>query len=42
MGGDDAPMERSESAKHIRGLYQNIGSLHSGKMYNYDGQVMDW
>jgi NAD(P)-dependent dehydrogenase (short-subunit alcohol dehydrogenase family) len=42
MGGNDAPMEKNESAKHIQKLYENINSLDSGKMYNYDGQLMDW
>ncbi len=42
MGGDDASIEASESAEGIKSLYENIASLHSGRMYNYDGTLMEW
>lgn len=42
MGGNDAPMEADKSAECIFKLYESIKSLDSGKMYNYDGQLMSW
>jgi NAD(P)-dependent dehydrogenase (short-subunit alcohol dehydrogenase family) len=42
MGGADAEMEPADSARDIKRLYEAIGGLESGKMYNHDGHLMDW
>jgi hypothetical protein len=42
MGGQDADISTIESAAGIKKLYDTIGSLESGAMYNYDGTLLDW
>ncbi len=42
MGGQDADISTTESATGIKKLYDNIDSLESGTMYNYDGTVLNW
>jgi NAD(P)-dependent dehydrogenase (short-subunit alcohol dehydrogenase family) len=42
MGGDDADIEPVDSAGGIKRLYDTIDSLGSGKLYTYDGKLMDW
>lgn len=42
MGGEGADIDTAESVSGIKKLYDNIDSLESGKMYNYDGTEMDW
>lgn len=42
MGGDGAQLEPADSARGIQKLYETIDSLESGKLYNYDGTLMDW
>lgn len=42
MGGDGADIEPAESAKGIAQLYETIDSLESGRLYTYDGKLLDW
>lgn len=42
MGGEDADIDTEESVNGIKKLYENIDSLESGSMYNYDGSLMNW
>jgi NAD(P)-dependent dehydrogenase (short-subunit alcohol dehydrogenase family) len=42
MGGDDADIKATDSAKGIRKLYETIDTLEAGRMYAYDGTLMAW
>ena len=42
MGGNGADIEPIESAKGIKKLYDTIDDLEAGKLYNYDGTLLDW
>lgn len=42
MGGDGADIEPADSAKGIKQLYETIDSLESGRLYTYDGKLLDW
>lgn len=42
MGGEEADIKATTSANGIKKLYDNIDTLESGKMYNYDGSIMAW
>jgi NAD(P)-dependent dehydrogenase (short-subunit alcohol dehydrogenase family) len=42
MGGTEAAIESVDSAQGIKKLYETIDELETGKLYNYDGTLMDW